>query len=133
MSNFKITIWTLGTMLAVGLLICIQILIHPLARPSVFIEKAVLKEIPLGTSMDDALEIIEENPEWKLDYVSKRYGYGINKHGCVSYDESEYVCAKYIRMDVGYYNVLIDCYVEAFLGFDENEKLTIVTIQKDYG
>ena len=133
MSKSKIVICTLVSLFTVAVLICTISFINPIRRPQKLVEKYVLKEVPLGTSMVDAIDMVEDKSEWRINYVSKESGYCINQYGDADpYSDLDDVCAKYIEVHLGTYRGVFDCDVIAFLGFDEEDNLIIVTVNKQY-
>ena len=110
-------------MLIVGILIIIAILSNPLRRSEEKIRAMVLKEIPVGTKIDDAIEIIN-NTRWKIDRISEGYGYEKNINETQVYN-------KQMTVHLGSYRNVFVTDVVVFLRFSEKGDLIDVTVRKD--
>jgi hypothetical protein len=111
-------------------------MLSPIWQPKALIEKRLLKIMPIGTSMDEAIEIIEKR-WWKWEILSIRdSGYGILDGGWPSYSYTPAICSKSIRvnLDFGIHLILIIPHVsvEAYFGFDDDGNLVDITVVKDY-
>ena len=104
-----------GIMLLPFLFRGIQWLFVPLSRSDEFVTNYVLKEIPLGTSLDDTIEIID-NKGWKVWQYS---------------DGWEIIGEKAVLIYIDDYYSPFHTAVMAYLAFDENEELIAVRIRRD--
>jgi hypothetical protein len=97
------------------------------------IEEWLLKKIPIGTSMDETIEIIE-NHYWRI--VSKRDSGYVVLDDRPSFANPRYngptpICSKSIKIMLGYYLGGIG-WVEAYLGFDDDGYLVDISTVKHY-
>ena len=144
----KIIIYTL-----IALLVIIAILVitpfvkmlldsqNPLRKSEDDLLKNMLELTPIGVSMDDVLNIIENNNEWKISYVDHDYGISQGEFG----KPGEPIGEKSIRITAGKYTGIyrkgsilamyiyskVDVYVTIWWGFDENSKLIDIHLKKD--
>ena len=126
--------------LAYGLLL----LTTPISRSDESVRDYVFRQIPAGTSWEDAIAIIEEE-EWEIEEISTDSGLRINDvAGNVSFATSEEMLygvkdsettrivgtqAMYVRLGE-YYGPFHEA-VFAYLAFDENGELVEVAIRRD--
>lgn len=126
--------------LAYGLLL----LTTPISRSDESVRDYVFRQIPAGTSWEDAIAIIEEE-EWEIEETSTDSGLRINDvAGNVSFATSEEMLygvndsettrivgtqAMYVRLGE-YYGPFHEA-VFAYLAFDENGELVEVAIRRD--
>ena len=111
-------------------------LTHPLGGKEEKIRENLLITMPLGTTMDDVVKIIESN-EWD-EYKIFDYGYAIIGGFPKSAYQNEYdsdrdsiIGNKHIKATIGkYWSPLIEVYVMVYLGFDEESKLIEISVQK---
>lgn len=116
----------------------IQWLFVPLSRSDEFVTNYVLKEIPLGTSLDDATEIINDNG-WKIWQYSDDKGIAFGKNSGMTYfagiaedsDDWEIIGEKAVLVYIGDYHSPFHTAVMAYLAFDENDELIAVRIRRD--
>ena len=127
-----------GIMLLPFLFRGIQWLFVPLSRSDEFVTNYVLKEIPLGTSLDDATEIINDNG-WKIRQYSDDKGIAFGKNSGMTYfagiaedsDGWEIIGKKAVLVYIGDYHSPFHTAVMAYLAFDENDELIAVRIRRD--
>ena len=111
-------------------IIVIKIIEHPNPDPADVIRNQVLEQTPIGMSMDDVLEIIQSNDEWKLDFVNYNNGFRI------SYEPGQtWIGEKSISASLEPYYPLGRLYfsstISIFWGFDKDEKLIEVLTRRD--
>ena len=89
------------------------------------IQENLLKVTPLGTSMEDVLRVIEINKKWELVWISTEYPHNdTNLH-------ADYIIGdKSIKAYIGNFGIIFETSVEAYWGFDENDKLIEIGIRK---
>ena len=95
-----------------------------LIEPSKYIREYLLELTPIGTSIEDVLEVIYKNEEWRIDRINYEQGY---------IEETRIIGEKSIRVMIGEYKKSFDFYtaVEVSWGFDENSKLIDIYVRKD--
>ncbi|MBR1553827.1 MAG: hypothetical protein IJ644_00350 [Oscillospiraceae bacterium] len=124
----------------------LQRLFVPISRSNESVQKYVMKSLPLGTSWEDAIQIIDDK-EWKLDGIYPDYGLlvsNIDSHcygiGIASGDSDlENHGVKSMKIYLGETHIMYPQHlflifpndVSAYLAFDENEKLTEIIIHRD--
>ena len=105
---------------------------NPLLKSPDNIRKKILREIPIGTSMTETEQLIENKSNWTIQHISYEHGYGIDINNTPLEDGKTTVGSKYMRIHLGEYSfVLSTTDVIAYLGFDENSNLIDVSIRKD--
>ena len=127
-----------GIMLLPFLFRGIQWLVVPLSRSDEFVTNYVLKEIPLGTSLDDTIEIID-NKGWKVWQYSDDEGIAFGENSGMTYfagiaegsDGWEIIGEKAVLIYIDDYHSPFHTAVMAYLAFDENEELIAVRIRRD--
>ena len=122
------------------LLFGLLLLTTPISRPNASVEKYVLKKIPIGTSMDDVIEITENHKKWKVEQISLKGGLRksqITGNVLFADPEEEYenyidvIGEKSMLIYLGEYYGPLHTAVLAYLAFDENDKLIKVAIRRD--
>ena len=108
-SKKKHLVWSILAVLFVAYAIRhIVIVSHPLWKNPQEIREDVLKELPIGMSMDDCIRYIEDRKEWGLMRVEHDFGY-IVIHGTVSFrvegyeNDERVVGKKMIQIHLGDY------------------------------
>lgn len=106
----------------------IVMLLNPLRRSESDIRDMVLESIPIGTEMEDAIEIITNNSKWEVMHIDYEHGYNVS----ISYGNEEIVVGvKNMWIHLGFYRNIFRTDVTAYLGFDSNSKLIDVAVRKD--
>jgi len=108
---------------------------NPLRKSEENISYYLLKTIPLGTDMREAIQIIEGKDEWKIRWVDEEDGFVVGPYGPDTgraHDGYRGVGEKSMRVYLGYYYkyFFIQTDVSAFFAFDENSKLIEIAIDK---
>ncbi|MCL2420799.1 MAG: hypothetical protein FWD03_02990 [Defluviitaleaceae bacterium] len=125
----KKVIWIftiIAIMLIIGLVAII--LSNPLRRSSEQIRADILEITPIGMSMEDVLNIIEDNDQWEIRRVS--YDFGFYKQA--PNERPRTVGEKSITVRKGHYrSILMEIIViDVFWGFDENSQLIDIWVWK---
>lgn len=97
------------------------------------VREYVLRTIPLGTDMEAAQKIIEEQTVWEIEWTADDHGYGLRPSGNPTpYNEENMVGEKSMEIHLGEYpSFLMTTDVFAFLGFDGEGKLIDVAIRTE--
>jgi hypothetical protein len=103
------------------------VMMNPLLWPKDQIEKKLLQKIPIGTSMDEAIVLIENN-NWIIREAHD-IGYGI-RNGTPRFGDTPTVCSKSMRVTLGHY-FGDGVWVSAYFGFDDGY-LVDITVIKEY-
>ena len=100
------------------------------------VREYVLRTIPLGTDMETAQKIIEEQKPWELRWIDDDHGYGLDTNEApTTYGDAEIMVGeKAMKIHLGEYEsmLIITTDVSAYLGFDANGLLIDVAIRKDH-
>ena len=116
----------------------------PISRSDKSVSNYVLKQVPIGTSWDKAIEIIEKE-DWVITQTNAKCGLRINDAaGNVSFaseeetingNETTYnsgiVGTKAMMVELGEFYGPFHTAVFAYLAFDENDELIEVAIKRD--
>lgn len=113
------------------LLMLLMFFVNPLRQSKNMIRKDILNSIPLGTTMSDATQIIENRSEWRIDYINYKCGYSVDHDGIPGEGKGITIGKMYIRIHLGNYRNIFRTDVVAYLGFDGDSKLIDVSIRKD--
>lgn len=118
------------------------LLFVPISRPDEAVHKYVLRKIPIGTTWNDAAEIIDDKG-WEIRQTSTEHGLWINsskRGGFASDDEMKYgtensniriVGVKSMWVELGEYYGPFHTAVSVYLAFDENNKLIEAVVRRD--
>lgn len=128
MKKIKIII---AVLLIAVLLMLLMFFVNPLRQSKNMIRKNILDGIPLGTTMRDATQIIENRFKWKIDYVNYKCGYSVDHDGIPGEGMGITIGKMYIRIHLGNYRNIFRTDVVAYLGFDDDSKLIDVSVRKD--
>jgi hypothetical protein len=124
-----------------GLLIIITVvlLVNPLIGPNWFVRMHILMRIPIGTSMEDVIEIAGKNKRWGEPFPSYGIGVtlkGVNKRPRISsltgVGYYAIIGEKSMEVHLGTYWLPFRADVTAFFAFCEDGKLIDVFIRKDW-
>ena len=107
-------------------------LLAPVSR----IEKNILKDIPLGTSLDDVL-VYAENEKYSPVNVNDCVGLLRYSNGNIGWcpiktpiAEGEQVGVKSIQATVDCYGFILETEVIVFIAFDEKDQLIFLKVEK---
>ena len=121
----------------------IFLLVIPISRPNKAVRSYIMRKIPVGTSCEKSIEIIEKKG-WKIETLQTDCGLCINDAAgyaeFASIDEMINgsdnknerivgVTAMYVKL--GEYYGPFDTAVFAYLAFDDNDELVDVAIRRD--
>ena len=114
----------------------ISVFSNPLRWSDERIRAYMLKRTPVGTNMEDVINIIEKNKKWKIDTISNNGGYML-QHGSPTFvtpyniDFGGAIGTQSIRANLGEYRNIFVTDVLVFFGFDENSRLVDLHVRKD--
>jgi hypothetical protein len=129
----KIVMYVLIAVSAVIIIAVAILLSNPLRRSEESIRSNMLKLTPIGTSMEDVINVIENNKNWKIRYTFDN-GYsmlGGRPSGPYYGDDGTIVGVKSIDAHIGEYRTIFATDVLIFYAFDENLKLINIAVRKD--
>jgi hypothetical protein len=111
-------------------------ILNPLCRSEEIIKEKMLRLLPVGMRMDDAITVIDENDGWVIFNIDYKNGYSVDRGypseaGFFDRDASSIVGEKYISVLIGEYRVIFVRSVVVFIGFDEESKLIDLHVRKD--
>ena len=112
---------------------CVMMAIfNPLRKSEEDIKKDVLKQIPIGTNMDDVINFIETHKKWQwiIESIDMESGYKTTHYGEYDYGYEVEIGFKSIKLHLGGYRNLFRTDVIAYLGFDLNSNLYDIEIKK---
>ncbi len=119
------------------------LLFVPISRSDNAVRNYVLRKIPMGTSWDNAIEIIEKK-QWQIKESDPERGLRINYGaGYAEFASDEemrngsengdirIVGLKAMFVELGEFSAPFDTVVSAYMAFDENDELIEVEIRRD--
>jgi len=118
-----IVIVAVALLVAIGMFV-IDRLTNPLRKSLEEIREDILQITPLGTSMEEVLEVIE-NKGWEIRWIKNRK--------CEYTDLSgDFIIGdKSIRAYIGKYrNMIFTAYINIYWGFDENSQLIEIGVRR---
>lgn len=118
----------------IALIVCsiFVIISNPLRKSNEEIKEAVLSIIPLGTNIDDAIELIEGENWTVRSIVDNGVGFDDdNKPSEPGMNDVRVLGEKSIRVHMGDYRSPFVTSVVAFFYFDDEARLIGVAIRKD--
>lgn len=116
----------------------------PISRPNTQVRNYILRKIPMGTSWDNAVEIIDKK-KWLIKQKDVEHGLIIyDSAGAVEFatdnaiklrekapSESRIAGAKSMFIELGEFYGPFHTAVFAYLAFNENNELVEITIRRD--
>lgn len=129
--------------LLIVLIMVTVIMFNPLRRSKERIREQMLELIPIGTNMEDAIEIIDSNTKWDSVIINTNNGYILRYAGTTNeypdfppssenMESDGTIGEQSIYFHMGGYRNIIAVSVVVYLGFDENGKLINAHIDKIY-
>ncbi|MBR1553882.1 MAG: hypothetical protein IJ644_00640 [Oscillospiraceae bacterium] len=116
----------------------------PISHSRDSVRDYVLKEIPIGTSWNDTIKIVENNKKWNINYSTTEFGISIEPETKFTLigdwsPNMEYIGEKSMKIYLGEYYAPLPPFlfiptsnvVLAYLAFDKDDKLIEVGIQKE--
>ncbi|MBA2937282.1 hypothetical protein HZF08_03115 [Paenibacillus sp. CGMCC 1.16610] len=117
------------TFIALTLFEGIRSITSPLVQPEAQLRENLLKEIPLGTQMNNVIQIIKSNRDWAIDGIDYEHGFRRSGSG-----ENEIIGEKSIRLSLGDYRIISNYYfitdVSVFFSFNVNDQLIEIWVWK---
>ena len=111
-------------------------LINPLLRTEAGIRRYVLRNIPIGSSMEYSLDVINYKM-WDLRIINENWG--VVLHPTLNFpmrktpsNRFPVIGEQHIRVHLGGYFFILRADVTAYFAFDENGKLIDVFIRKEW-
>ena len=107
---------------------------NTLTRSEHEIREHILTLIPIGTNMDETVNIIQDTEQWEIRRISYDRGYYVTNSNRPSDSGREgmtVIGQSAICASIGNYGFILETYVVAYFGFDENHRLIDVHIRKD--
>lgn len=122
--------------LVIFLAVIITILMsNPLRWSGSIIKRRLLKETPICTNMNSAIETLKSNDNYEIMFISYENGFGMSKSepidAAVSYGQEE-IGKKSIKVYLGEYRAIFCVDVIAYYGFDEKNELIAIEVTKEY-
>lgn len=121
----------------------ILLLTVPISRSNESVRSYVLSKIPMGTSWDNAVELIDKKG-WKIELTDIEHGLRINAAGKAYFASDDemingaedpenvrIVGTKSMFVKLGEYDAPFNTAVFAWLAFDENNELVEAVIRRD--
>jgi len=116
---------------AVIIVLIVLGLSNSLRHSAEYTRERLLKQTPIGTSVEDVIKINKKRIWRTIDWISYEHGYGIDKWNTPSESGKTTIGVKSIRVHLGTYWVLFRTDVIVFYGFDEYSKLVDLHVRKD--
>ena len=126
----KITLIILCLLALLTLVTAIPMLTTLYRRPRSMIRNHILHITPLGTSIEDVIDIVESREDWDVRHISLERGFRLEAPGFPVIGEMS------VRVHLGTYRAwhkwfpLMEWAVDVFWGFDGNGELIEVHIRK---
>ncbi|MCL2578168.1 MAG: hypothetical protein FWE27_09000 [Defluviitaleaceae bacterium] len=114
----------LGLILIVVSFFAIRYALNPLRHSDVRIRENILKLTPIGSTIEDVIQVIESNEAWEWNGRIADIGYQTHSN------TTALTGAQSIRVTLGTYSNGFIVYVVSFWGFDEEGILLDVRIWK---
>ncbi|MCL2354732.1 MAG: hypothetical protein FWC68_02410 [Oscillospiraceae bacterium] len=126
--------------------IIIMALLNPLRKSEESIREDILELTPIGLTMEEVIETIENNREWTNEHLIFDRGYAIMRAGVegdyiffpvIYYSENNVnfiktVGVKAIRLNIGnYHSPLSETVVLVYWAFNENGELIDIAVDKE--
>lgn len=135
----KALIITIAALISLIALFNSFINIFPLMGTELSVSTYVLKTIPLGTSYEEAIKIVDNHKKWEILYKNTDGGISIYPSGYFGFETSKdkddpdkkIIGEKALDIFIGEYYAPFCVSVRAYLVFDENDKLIGVRIRND--
>ena len=126
----KITIITLLSLLGILIILFYTLPVKP---RNYLVRQYVYSKIPIGTNLDEAIDIVEKDKNWRFVDTEKYVNGGIriDDDGSGIDTEKDSVGAKTMLIELFQYHAPFDTSVQAYLVFDENDKMIAVGIRRD--
>ena len=128
----KIKVFRIILVLLVAAVIVVTIFVisNPLRKSEERIRDSMLVQTPIGTSMEDVITTIENEKEWKTDWVDDDFAYRLDEDGKEYIPESK---EKSIRVNIGTYRkiIIFPVHVSVYYYFDEESTLLDIEVTKN--
>lgn len=120
---------------AIVLTTLLIVMSNPLRWSKEHLKKHLLKITPIGTSMENVIDIIESNEEWTILSTDDTHGYLLiggtpEMSRRTTSNPEETIGEKSIEAFIGEYNVWLLRRVSAYWAFDENSNLINIDVCK---
>jgi ABC-type glycerol-3-phosphate transport system permease component len=111
--------------------ILVWFILNPLFKKEKKIRDDLLKVIPMSTTMEEAIQLIKENKKWEIEEVQYNAGFYFNPYyGYPEDGEARVIGEKYLYVYLGSYHIVYEIDVIAYFGFDENDELIEIYVEK---
>ena len=120
---------------AIMLVWSVTVMIYsPMRRPASMIRNHVLRHTPIGTYIDDAIEIIESNERWGTPIVNRNTGFMAPGIGVPDRPFHSVIGDQSVQTRPERQNVILfhERSLRIFWGFDENGKLVEVLVSSSF-
>lgn len=126
----KITSITLLSLLVILIILFYTLPVKP---RNFLVRQYVYSKIPIGTTLDEAIDIVENDKKWRFVYADKYIDSGIriDDDGSGINTEKDSIGAKTMLIELFEYSAPFQTSVQAYLVFDENDKMIAVGIRRD--
>ena len=71
----RFAVYALSLLALLVLITVVRMIITPMRRPGRILESQILRITPLGTCIDDVIEIINERDDWANPNVNREFGF----------------------------------------------------------
>jgi hypothetical protein len=116
----------------IAVIIALNLILNPLFWPIDRIEKWMYNKTPIGTSMDEAAKTYKRSFWHVGPKLDSGYGILVEYEGgrLVSHSATPAVCSKSIRVGIWFFPPI--GWLNAHLGFDDEERLVDISANKGY-
>jgi len=117
----------------------VSVVRNPVMRPASWTRASLLRDMPIGTHIDEVVDLIESNYEWNILLMLERHGFIVLENDRPTMfanlsdpNDPRIVGNQSIRLHLGdYFILLFGVAVEAYLAFDADGYLIEIAIWKD--
>lgn len=124
----KITVILFVFFIALIIFELIRTIANPLGITEDKIREQLLEKIPVGTTMNEVIDIVQNNEKWSDFHIDHEFGYDKN------HVLGEMIGKKHISVYIGEYRSIKNYYfitsVKVYFGFNEQSKLIDIRVQK---
>ena len=109
---------------------------NPITRPLSSVRRYMLRQIPIGASMEDVIRIVDSNENWTTRHIREQFGvvllYGTSLPSSFTPREGSVVIGdQSMRVHLGTYHIIIRIDVSAYFAFDNDGKLIDILIRRE--
>ena len=124
-------------LIIISIMVSVPMIFNPLRRPRANVRNYILRLTPLGTSIDDVIEVVESRRGWVVRHISFEHGFRHpdprNSGWPILQSGPLIIGEKSVRVNCSYrafYKLFTRTIVDIFWGFDMHGNLIEVYVNK---